>query len=201
MANLLKQKDYIEFFNSKLVEEARDLLNAAKATRKSPGSKQFTLCRDYLTSTLILRNGTRPGAMGNMTLGEFQAGIKSIQGNWQVSLKDHKTKYKGPAVLTFSNFEYEECSIYIARIRNRLAGIDYSTTAPVFVSWNGRKMSSSLLEDQFTSFFQRATQHNLVSRRNRHVTATLVRKSLVSKVHGEKPELKQGENEKCCKNI
>lgn len=191
MAHLLKQENYQEFFNSKLVEEAHNLLNAAKVTRKSPGSKQFTLCRDYLTSTLILRNGARPGAVRNMTFGEFQAGIKSIQGNWQVSVKDHKTKYKGPAVLTFSNFEYEECSIYIARIRNRLAGIDYSTTAPVFVSWNGRKMSSSLLGDQLTSFFQRATQYNLVSRRNCHITATLVRKSLVSKVHGEKPELKE----------
>ena len=145
LVNLLKQEDYQKFFNSELVEEARDLLNVAKATRKSPGSKQVTLCRDYLTSTLILRNGTRPGTVRNMTLREFQADIKSIHGNWQVSVKDHKTKYKGPAVLTFSNFEYEECSIYIARIRNRLAGIDYSSTAPVFVSWNGRKMSSSLL--------------------------------------------------------
>ena len=118
----------------------------------------------------------------------IQAGIKSIH---RIGRLVPKTKYKGPAVLTFSNFEYEECSIYIARVRNSLAGIDYSTTAPVCVSWNGRKVISSLLRDQFSSFFQRKTYHNLVSRRNRHITATLVRKCLVSKVHIKKTELKQ----------
>ena len=45
-----------------------------------------------------------------------------------------------------------------------VAGIDYSATAPVFVNWNNRKMSSSLLGDRFTSFLQKATQHSLVSR-------------------------------------
>lgn len=221
MTHLLKQENYQEFFNSKLVEEAHDLLNAAKVTRKSPGSKQFTLCRDYLTSTLILRNGARPGAVRNMTFGEFQTGIKSIQGNWQGSVKDHKTRYKGPAVPTFSNFEYEECSIYIARIRNRLAGIDYSTTAPVFVSWNGRKMSSSLLGDQFTSFFSKGNpaqssfktklSHNCnfsqeISgikdvRRKTRIETRSGQYALLYRGHGVQRIFSSGKNEKCCKNM
>ena len=188
LANLLTKEDYQQFFNSKLVEEARALLNAAEVSQKYPGTKQFTLCRDYIISTLILRNGSRPGAIRNMTLAEFKAGISSEHGNWQVSVKDHKTKYKGPAVLTFTNLEYDECTIYISRICNRLPGIN--ELSPVFVSWYGKKMSSSLLGDQFASFFQRATEHNLIARRNRS-KYSYFRKTFVSKVHSEKPELKQ----------
>ena len=114
------------------MEEARVLLNVAKASQKYQGTKQFTVCREYIISTFILQNGG--SAIRNMTLGEFKAGISSEHGNWQVSVKDHKTKYKGPAVLTFTSPEYDEYTIYIIRIRKRLPGIDESSSSPVFVS-------------------------------------------------------------------
>ena len=88
---------------------------------------------------MILRNGSRPGAIRSMTLAEFKAGISSEHSNSQVSVKDHKTKYKGPAVLAFTNLEYDECAIYISRLRNRLPGIDESSSSPVFFSWYGKK--------------------------------------------------------------
>ena len=47
-------------------------------------------------------------------------------------------------------------------MRNVLAGTGDSLSDPVFVSWAGRAMSSSLIGDQFASFFQRATVCNLV---------------------------------------
>lgn len=52
-------------------------------------------------------------------------------------------------------------------------------------------MSSSLIGDKFASFFQRAAACNLVERQSRKITATLVRKSFVSKEHTETPELKK----------
>ena len=97
--------------------------------------------------------------------------------------------------LTFTNIEYDECTIYISRIRNRLPGIHESCFLPVFVSWYGKKMSSSLLGDQFASFFQRTTKQNLIAWRNGNITATLVRKTFVSKVHSEKPELRWDHSE------
>ena len=106
---------------------------------------------------------TIPGAITNLTLAEFKAGISRKHGNWQVTVKDHKMKYKGPAALTFTNIKHDECTIYISRIRNRLPGIHESCFLPVFVSWYGEKMSSSLLGDQFASFFQRTTKHNLIA--------------------------------------
>ena len=71
-----------------------------------------------------------------------------------------------------------------------LYGIGTSSD-PVFVSWAGHPMPSDLVGDQFASFFQHATTCNLVKRQGRKLTATLVRKSFVSKVHGEMPESKK----------
>ena len=62
LANLLTKEDYQQFFNSKLVEEARALLNATKVPQKYPGGKQFTVTWDYIISTLILQNSSRPGS-------------------------------------------------------------------------------------------------------------------------------------------
>ena len=76
-------------------------------------------------------------------------------------------------------------------IRNLLPGTGVSLSDPVFVSLAGWAMSSSLIGDQFASFFQRATVCNLVEQQSRKITATLVRKSFVSKVHTETPEIKK----------
>jgi len=190
-SKLLKSNEYHEFYSSELVEEARQALANAKILRRISSAKQLTLTRGYIISSLILKNATRPGALRNMTLKEFKQAIETSYGSYQVSVKDHKTKYNGPALIMFSSHEFNECSVYISFIRNRLPGIDMSDDAPVFVSWSGRKMSSSLVGEQFSSFFQRATLHNLVDRKNRHLTTTLVRKSFVSKVHGEAPGMKR----------
>ena len=53
-----------------------------KVCQKYSGPKQFTVCRDFIILTLILRNGSRPGAIRNMTSREFKAGIASEHGNW-----------------------------------------------------------------------------------------------------------------------
>ena len=70
-------------------------------------------------------------------------------------------------------------------MRNLLPGISVSPSDPVFVSWAGRVMSSSLTGDQIASFLQRATAFNLVEQQSRKNTAILVIKSFVSKVHTE----------------
>ena len=62
LANLLTKEVYQQFFNSKLVEEVRALLNATKVPQKYPGAKQFTVTSDYIISTLILQNSSRPGS-------------------------------------------------------------------------------------------------------------------------------------------
>ena len=79
---------------------------------------------------------------------------------------------------------YKKCLHYM-EIRNLFPGISVSPSDPVFVSWAGRVMSSSLTGDQIASFLQRATAFNLVEQQSRKNTAILVIKSFVSKVHTE----------------
>ena len=67
-------------------------------------------------------------------------------------------------------------------MRNVLPGTGVSPSDPVFVSWAGQAMSSSLIGNQFALFFQCCFQRNLVEQQSRKITATLVRKSFVSKV-------------------
>ena len=61
-------------------------------------------------------------------------------------------------------------------MRNLLPGIAVSPSDPVFLRWAGRVTSSSLIGEQFPSFFQHATAFNLVERQSRKLTAALVRK-------------------------
>ena len=126
-----------------------------------------------------------------MTLKKFKNATISNEGVHMVSVKEHKTSStSGHRVICFSKNLYKECLTYV-EMRNLLPDIGISPSDPVFVSWAGRSMSSSLIGDQFASFFQRATACNLVERQSRKITATLVRKSFVSKVHTEIPELKK----------
>ena len=104
----------------------------------------------------------------------------------------HKTaSTSGPAVMAFSGDLYHECNVYIQKIRNNLDGIGKTDDDPVFISWSGRQMSSSLIGDQFNAFFQRATNKSLLERKQRKITTTLVRKSFVSNVHADHPDLKR----------
>ena len=66
-----------------------------------------------------------------------------------------------------------------------------SPSDPVFVSWAGQVMSSSLTGDQIASFFQHAITFNLVEQQSRKNTAILVIRSFVSKLHTETPVFKK----------
>ena len=78
---------------------------------------------------------------------------------------------------------------YIQNIRNRLDGIDDTIKEPpVFVSWSGNKMSSSMVSAQKNSFWAKAVGH--MDNRLRD-NPNLVRKSAVSKVHEKKKGMKK----------
>ena len=191
LAKLLTEEELHAFDNSELVDECRATLKKLRLTNKPPLLQAFTSCRDYIVASLILSNASRPGAIRNMTLKEFERHKVSDDGVVLVSVKDHKTaSTSGHRMVLFTKALYDECHQFVA-VRNMLHGIGTSSSDPVFVSWAGRPMSSALVGDQFASFFQRATTCNLVERQGRKLTATLVRKSFVSKVHGEMPELKK----------
>ena len=188
---VLTADELLQFDKSDLVEQCRYAIKKRLHSKNPIGLQGFTSCRDYIVSSLILSNATRPGALQNMTLHEFKSAA-SEDNVHLVSVMNHKTaSTSGPAVLAFSSELYDECNVYIQKIRNSLQGVGTDVSDPVFISWNGGQMSSSLIGDQFDAFFKRATTHSLIERKERKLTATLVRKSFVSKVHSTHPEMKK----------
>lgn len=192
LPDLLKPEELHEYDHSNLVEESRLLIKKLSLKGRPPLLQQFTSCRDYILTSLILSNATRPGALQNMTLKEFENASLASTGSYTVYVMDHKTiATSGPAVIVFTKFLHGECAMYIKHIRNQLPGISTLPDDPLFISWTGRKMSSSLLGDQFSAYFKRATKTDLEQRAVRKLTSTLVRKAFVSKVHSEKQEHKK----------
>ncbi|XP_057311268.1 uncharacterized protein LOC130649081 [Hydractinia symbiolongicarpus] len=113
-----------------------------------------------------------------------------------VYVMKHKTaSTSGPVVLAFSTSLYNDCRVYIDKIRNKIPGVGVEPSDLVFISWSGRQMTSSMIGDQFNAFFQRATTKNLLER---NITATLVRKSFVSTVHSSVPGLKRDLSNMMC---
>jgi len=86
----------------------------------------------------------------------------------------------GPATLCFSHDLYTEAEKYLRLFRNNLDGVSTARTEPFFLSWQGKKMSSSMVTAQLNSFWNKAV--GKTEARNRF-NATLVRKSCVTKVH------------------
>ena len=67
----------------------------------------FCLVRDFILTSLIFDNASRPGALSNMTLDEYSR-VVFKDGGYVISVKKHKTKHKGPAHIAFSakNFKW-----------------------------------------------------------------------------------------------
>lgn len=195
---LLSPEELLQFDNSDLLQECQSLLKFHKASPKLPLLKTFTSCRDFILTSLTLSNATRPGALQNMTLGEFHH-AKLEDNVCMVYVMKHKTaSTSGPVVLAFSTSLYNDCRVYIDKIRNKIPGVGVEPSDLVFISWSGRQMTSSMIGDQFNAFFQRATTKNLLERNKRKLTATLVRKSFVSTVHSSVPGLKRDLSNMMC---
>ena len=68
-----------------------------------------------------------------------------------------------------------------------LPGIANSPNDPVFVSWSGHYMASSMATSQMNLFWKAATNSNLSS----SINPTLVRKMATTLVHEKEPDKKE----------
>jgi len=124
-----------------------------------------------------------------MTIEEFQDAVED-NGLYIVHVKEHKTATPGPRPVTFEKETYQLTKLFVKYIRNMLSGVGKHRNDKVFVSLSGKRMSSSLINDQWSAFFEKASGVVFRSKK-RKVTATLVRKTFVSKGHTYHPESKR----------
>ena len=134
---------------------------------------------DYVLMYLCLDNASRRGALANMICKEFNAQCENS--SLKVAVSDHKTLLTArPCVIVFTGDLYLQ--IFLNHFQNSLGGIDHEKEeSKFFVSWSGKRMSSSMVLAQLNSFWGKVVGN---TKERPRINATLVRKSVVSKVHG-----------------
>lgn len=145
---------------------------------KFPTQTEYTIVRDYLLTTLCINNGSRSGALSNMTLGEFRQGFDQ-DGCYVVQVKKHKTfTCHGPVHLVLSLSLHQWMKIFIAKFRNVVASESSEDSAPVFLTWSNRKMRASQIGCQIGSCWGK-----VFGKEAGAGGATAFRKAAVSAVH------------------
>nr|XP_047134363.1 uncharacterized protein LOC124812189 [Hydra vulgaris] len=180
--------------NSDIVKDATNVLKSSNTSFFKVNKTSFCLVRDYLITCIVFDNASRPGAICNMTLNEFSVAFENTDG-FVVSVKKHKTSYKGPAHIALSKTLYLHVQKYITFLRNTLDGVSTSQDSYVFVSWHGGAISSSMLTTQFSNFWKKATG------KITKMTPTIVRKFITTTVHENHSELKQNTANLLCHSL
>uniref|UniRef100_A0A7M5V265 Uncharacterized protein n=2 Tax=Clytia hemisphaerica TaxID=252671 RepID=A0A7M5V265_9CNID len=187
LQEMITADDINKFDESSQVKASRKVL-ASKHVQAHISMTNFVSGRDYLLTSLCLDNASRSGALANMTLEEFKKG-SVVEGSYNISVIDHKTlDTSGPCVIALEDDLYKALKIYIKYFRNKLEGINRSKTSPVFVSWSGNKMSSSMVTGQIKSYWSKCV--GLTANKPTFST-TKVRKFAVTKTYEERPDLKK----------
>ena len=188
LEQLITASDVRLLDNSEIVSQCRKFVKEV-ISGKSITFKLFTSVRDYLLMYICLNNASRTGAISNMTCEEFlHAKIDGT--SYLVSVFDHKTlSTAGPAIMCFSTQLYNEATVYFRYFRNKLQDIgEGKPRGSFFVSWDGKKMSSSMVSAQINSFWNKAVGR---TEKRPRVNATLIRKSCVTKTHNLNPDMEK----------
>ena len=84
------------------LEKVRESKNVKRIIVNSQVGKRFKMrmgnyceARDYLLTSLIFDNASRPGVISNMTLGEYKRATERVIG-YVISVTKHKTVHKDP---------------------------------------------------------------------------------------------------------
>lgn len=168
-------------------KEAIKLLSTFSCTEREPSRREFCLVRDYLLTYIILDNGSRSGCVANMILKEFRRAEAQSNGSYVISVMDHKTiASSGPAMLSINEAIMRHLRVFILKLRNKIQYMLSCDVNPVFPSWSGRRMDSSMVTTQLNTFWKNALGIDL----ERRICATLIRKMSTTVVHGNEPDLK-----------
>lgn len=143
-----------------------------------PSQCNYTVVRDYLLTLLCINNGSRSGALANMTLGEFRKAHEE-DGCLVVKVKNHKTfTTHGPAHLILSSSLHQWMEIFISKFRNSIANGNNDDAAKVFLTWSNQPMQSSQIGCQIGSCWGK-----VFGKEAGAGGATAFRKAAVSAVH------------------
>lgn len=179
-ADEMKEVDIAPIF-----DEAKKCLDKYVTSSAILKRTEFCKIRDYIITNLILDNGSRPGALRNMTLEEFSRATKQKDG-YVVAVMKHKNDYMGPAFTSFTPELYSFTERYLQFVRNAIPGVSTDLKSPVFVGWNsGNEMAGDLITTQFSKTW------NKIQGTNSRMNPTIIRKFTTTTVHEQNPKMKR----------
>ena len=136
---------------------------------------------------LCFDNIPRTGALANITCQEYLNATDSV-GSYKVAVLDLKILATFESCIpVFTSALYKEARVFCHQFRNSMKGINTNRhDEKFFMSWSGKRVSSPIVSVQLNSFWGKAVGH---TKEGPRISATLVRKSVVSKVRTQKLEL------------
>lgn len=146
----------------------------------------YTLIRDYVLLEMTIANAHRSGVLANMTIAEFEKAKETKQGSILINVGKHKTDdTHGPARVVISTTLFSYLKVYVTELRRHITDTESSSdkTMPVFLSWNGAKLESGQISTAINAAWKKGGMEG-------HISATIFRKSTVTKVHEDHKELK-----------
>ena len=132
------------------VEGAEVMKKAEKGGKLS--LREFTLVRDYLLCRLTLATGTRPGALNNVLLTDYETSRVS-EGNRIILVPKHKRTKDGPAMLGMDAAMQADMATYVTTIRPAFAN---PGVPQLFVKDDGDAFPEGTIGKRVTAFFQKS---------------------------------------------
>ena len=170
--SLITIKEVKKLRNSKpYVEGAAVMKKAEKGGNLS--LRDYTLARDYLLCRLTLATGTRPGALNNVLLTDYETSRVS-EGNWIILVPKHKRTKEGPAMLGMDAAMQEDMATYVTKIRPAFTN---PGVPQLFVKDDGDAFPEGTIGKRVTAFFQKS---GVTSNRVGH---THLRKFIATQTH------------------
>ena len=104
IGNLLAARELQEFDSSEVMHECQPAIKKLLHTTVPPMAKTYILTRDYIISSLIPSNASRPGAIRNIKLSQFRSANIDENGLYIILVANHKTTAtSGPTAHLFSH--------------------------------------------------------------------------------------------------
>ena len=114
--------------------------------------REFTLARDYLLCRLTLATGTRPGALNNVLLSDYQTSRVS-GGNRIILVPKHKRTKDGPAMLGMDPAMQADMATYVTKIRPAFTN---PGVGQLFVKDDGDAFPEGTIGKRLSAFFQKS---------------------------------------------
>jgi len=178
---LLKPQQIQQFKSSHIAISAIKIIGLCDLDKHCITQAEYVTVRDFLLTHIAIANANRSGVLANMTMKQFHE-ARLVDGQYVVSVDDHKTSGSyGAAKVVLTAALHSWMAVYAKDIRAQVVS-HKAANHSMFLSWNGESLSSG----QITRAVQSIWRKTGISG---DITLNLVRKTAVSTMHREKPEM------------